>query len=151
MTHRTTAHLAQNHSGACNTQVLHFLVDQKDPFCYNIGIVINKEPKLAKLLITTQVYENYGAHDWDGTGECPQYWKAKGGNDYVIKNFKGGSEQATAAVMSAWNQVESATEYFRETIVGWNIVSDDYLTEFEQSQLEYEGRITYPAQELQFA
>ena len=106
---------------------------------------------MTKLLITTQVYENYGAHDWDGTGECPQYWKAKGGNDYVIKNFKGGSEQATAAVMSAWNQVESATEHFRETIVGWNIVSDDYLTEFEQSQLEYEGRITYPAQELQVA
>ena len=41
-----------------------------------------------KLLISTQVYENYGAHDWDGTGECPQYWKAKGGSDYVIKRFK---------------------------------------------------------------
>ena len=39
---------------------------------------------MAKLLITTQVYENYGAHDWDGRGECPQYWKAKGGNDYVV-------------------------------------------------------------------
>jgi hypothetical protein len=25
------------------------------------------------------------------------------------------------------------------------VVADDYLTEFEQSQLEYEGRITYPA------
>ena len=103
-----------------------------------------------KLLVTTQVYENYGAHDWDGTGECPQYWKAKGGNDYVIKNFKGGSEQATAAVMSVWNQVECATEYFRETILGWNIVPDDYLTEFEKSQLEYEGKITYPAKELEW-
>jgi hypothetical protein len=47
-----------------------------------------------KLVISTQVYENYGAHDWDGTGECPQYWKAKGGSDYVIKRFKGGDEQA---------------------------------------------------------
>jgi len=28
-----------------------------------------------KLVITTQVYENYGVHDWDGRGECPQYWK----------------------------------------------------------------------------
>ena len=42
---------------------------------------------MSKLLITTQVYENYGAHDWDGVGECPQYWKAKGGNDYVVKNI----------------------------------------------------------------
>ena len=40
---------------------------------------------MAKLLITTQTYENYGAHDWDGTGQCPQYWKAKGGSDYVVK------------------------------------------------------------------
>ena len=36
-----------------------------------------------KLHIQTQVYENYGAHDWDGEGQCPQYWKAKGGNDYI--------------------------------------------------------------------
>ena len=36
------------------------------------------------LVITTQVYENYGAHDWDGKGECPQYWKAKGGSEYKI-------------------------------------------------------------------
>jgi hypothetical protein len=35
-----------------------------------------------KLHITTQYMENYGAHDWDGVGECPQYWKFKGGEDY---------------------------------------------------------------------
>lgn len=101
-----------------------------------------------KLLVTTQVYENYGAHDWDGTGECPEYWKAKGGNDYVIKNFQGNEETATKAVMSVWNQVECDTHYYRETILGWRLVADDYLTEFEQSQLDYEGRITYPAKEL---
>jgi hypothetical protein len=103
-----------------------------------------------KLLVTTQVYENYGAHDWDGTGECPQYWKAKGGNDYVIKNFRGNSEAATAAVMSVWNQVECDTVAYRETILGWSLVADDYLTEFEKSQLEYEGKITYPAKELEW-
>ena len=36
---------------------------------------------MAKLLITTQVYENYGDAD-------KPYWKAKGGGDYVVKNFK---------------------------------------------------------------
>ena len=35
-----------------------------------------------QLLITTQTQENYGAHDWDGEGACPQYWKFKGGMDY---------------------------------------------------------------------
>ena len=31
-----------------------------------------------------QVHENYGAHAWDGEGECPQYWKAKGGSERVV-------------------------------------------------------------------
>ena len=41
--------------------------------------------ELVESLITTQYRENYGAHDWDGKGECPQYWKNKGGYDYMIK------------------------------------------------------------------
>jgi hypothetical protein len=28
------------------------------------------------------------------------------------------------------------------------VVSDDYLTDFEKSQLDYEGKITYPARVL---
>jgi hypothetical protein len=103
---------------------------------------------MAKLLITTQVYENYGAHDWDGEGACPQYWKAKGGNDYVIKKFRGGDEEATKAIFCLRNQIESNNDAFQETIIGWNIVSDKYLTEFEQSQLDYEGKITYSPKEL---
>lgn len=101
-----------------------------------------------KLLITTQVYENYGAHDWDGKGECPQYWKAKGGSDYVVKKFRG---DATAAVMALRSQVEEDSSYFRETIIDFRIVKDDYLTEFEKDQLEYDGEITYPARELVYA
>jgi hypothetical protein len=98
-----------------------------------------------KLLITTQVYENYGAHDWDGVGECPQYWKAKGGSDYVVKRFKG---DATTAVMALRGQIEQDNDAYRESIINWEVVADEYLTEFEQSQLDYEGKITYPAKEL---
>lgn len=36
------------------------------------------------LVATYQYYENYGAHNWDGEGECPQYWKAKGGEEQVV-------------------------------------------------------------------
>ena len=100
---------------------------------------------MAKLLITTQVYENYGAHDWDGVGECPSYWKAKGGSDYVVKKFRG---DATVAVMGLRSQIECNNDHFREQIIDFRIVKDDYLTEFEQSQLEYEGKITYKAKEL---
>ena len=99
-----------------------------------------------KLLITTQVYENYGAHDWDGKGLCPQYWKAKGGSDYVVRNIN--VNQATETVMAIRGQIEEDTDAFRETIIDWSIVADDALTEFEQSQLNYEGVIRYPSKEL---
>ena len=101
-----------------------------------------------KLLITTQVYENYGAHDWDGVGECPSYWKAKGGSDYVIKKFGGDAADATLAVMAARKLIEEDNDHFRETITGWEIVADDALTEFEQSQLNYEGKIRYGSKEI---
>lgn len=101
---------------------------------------------MSKLLITTQVLENYGAHDWDGEGECPSYWKAKGGNDYVVKNI----DINRAADIANWaaGQIEQDNEYFREYILSWEVVADDFLTEFEQSQLKWEGRIMFPAQEL---
>lgn len=94
-----------------------------------------------KLLITTQVYENYGSAD-------EPYWKPKGGSDYVIKKFRGGQEAATQAVMALRSQIEQDNEFYREYILNWEIVGNDYLTEFEQSQLDYEGKITYSPKEL---
>ena len=104
-----------------------------------------------KLLIQTQVYENYGAHEWDGKGQCPQYWKAKGGSDYVVKKFKGNYGDATLAIMALRDQVEQNNDFFRENIIIWLLVKDDHLTEYEKSQLEYEGKITFPTQELEYA
>jgi len=99
-----------------------------------------------KLLITTQVYENYGAHDWDGKSECPQYWKAKGGNDYFVPNI-----DANAAV-EVYDEVkslcESKNDYWNEYCIGWEVVADDYLTEFERDQLEYDGKINFPCKEI---
>jgi hypothetical protein len=100
-----------------------------------------------KLLITTQVQENYGAHDWDGVGECPQYWKFKGGSDYSIKNVDQ-CDMIDVIVDRARTQIEVDNQGFREYIIGWEVVADDYLTEYEQSQLEYEGQIYYPTQEI---
>lgn len=104
-----------------------------------------------KLLITTQVQENYGAHDWDGTGACPQYWKFKGGNDYAVPNFQGGHEAIGAVLDRVRGQIEVDDAYFREYIIGTDIVEDDFLTEFERSQLEYEGKIAYPTRVLEAA
>ena len=98
---------------------------------------------MSKLLITTQVYENYGS------AEKP-YWKAKGGEDYVVPNFTD-FNTVTEVVLSLRDQIESDTDYFRESIICWNVVEDNYLTQFERSQLKHEGHITYPAKELVLA
>ena len=106
-----------------------------------------------KLHIQTQVQENYGAHDWDGEGECPQRWKFKGGNDYMVAlddvkvdNFF--DKKCRIIVDGVLNQIEENNEYYKEYILGWDIVEDDFLTEFERSQLEYDGAIVYPARVL---
>lgn len=106
---------------------------------------------MAKLLITTQVYENY-AFDEDGvlgTG-VNAYWKPKGGNDFVVKNFQD-FNRVTETVMALRSKIECDNDMYREYIIGWEVVADDYLTEFERSQLEYEGKITYPAVEVELA
>ena len=103
-----------------------------------------------KLHITCQYMENYGAHDWDGQGECPQHWKFKGGEDffYPLGKFGRSEEALTELVMALRPQVEWDNVGSRQYIVGWGVVADDYMTEFERSQLEYEGSITYPAKVL---
>ena len=106
-----------------------------------------------KLHIQTQVQENYGVHDWDGIGTCPEYWKFKGGNDYMVslEGVKGGEffgKRVQMIVDSLRSQIEETSEYYRENIIGHDVVADDFLTEFEQDQLDYMGKITYPSRVL---
>jgi len=37
------------------------------------------------VIINAQYKENYGSHDWNGIGECPQSWKSKGGFQFSIE------------------------------------------------------------------
>lgn len=106
---------------------------------------------MAKLLITTQVYENY-AFDEDGnlgTG-INAYWKPKGGNDFVVKNFKD-FNRVTETVMALRGKIECDNDMYREYIIGWEVVADDYLTEFERLEMEYEGVIRFTAREVELA
>ena len=90
------------------------------------------------LVIRTQFMENYGAHDWDGTGECPQYWKMKGGSEYKVINVPLNIDYQEVVSMA---NVEKDNEYCREYILDWSMEADDYLSWFEKSQLEYDGVI----------
>ena len=50
--------------------------------------------------------------------------------------------------MSLRSQIEENNKYFRETIINYEVVADNFLTDFERDQLEYEGKITYRCKEL---
>ena len=75
------------------------------------------------LVIQTQYKENYGAHDWDGKGECPQYWKFKGGSTYFVTNLT--SEQITkianGGIPTLSKLIEHKSDYCEEYILDWEI------------------------------
>lgn len=100
------------------------------------------------LVIRTQYCENYGAHDWDGEGECPQYWKFKGGSEYKVQGVPLNVDYQ--AVVSAAG-VEYSSNFAKEYIVDWSIESDDYLSWFEKSQLEFDGEINMAEPTLDYA
>ena len=97
------------------------------------------------LVIRTQVLENYAAHQ-GFTGEY--YWKAKGGSEYKILNVPTGVDYAEVVYTA---DVEQNNNYFQETIVEWTIETDDYLSWFEKSQLEYDGEITYKEPTIEYS
>ena len=105
-----------------------------------------------KLVITTQVRENYGAHDWDGTGTCPQYWKFKGGSEYTVDNiehfvtidddfFAKNIKSIVYDYISP--KITQNSDHYEESIIDYSIEDDDYMSQFEKSQMEYDGKITY--------
>ena len=81
---------------------------------------------MSKLVIQTQHRENYGAHDWDGKGECPQYWKFKGGNTYVVRDLSSAhiNKIAEHGIPTLTKLIESKSQAFEEYILGWEIVED---------------------------
>lgn len=76
-----------------------------------------------KAVIQTQFLENYGAHDWDGKGECPQYWKPKGGSTYIIDMTirQNMDPEFWAHLMSF---IEYSDDHAREYSVGETVVDD---------------------------
>ena len=95
------------------------------------------------LVIQTQDRENYGAHDWDGEGDCPQHWKFKGGSYYKITNVPADVDIIEVVAMVREN-IEESSDYYHVDIVGYELEVDGWTSDFEKSQLEYDGEIVYP-------
>ena len=95
-----------------------------------------------KIMITTQYRENYGSPD-------EPYWKFKGGSEYFINGVDPLKVAPGLLVDKVKTQVEYANPMSEEYILDWELVADDFMTDFEKDQLEYEGQIRFPAKVLQ--
>ena len=96
---------------------------------------------MSKLMIITQYRENYGSPD-------EPYWKFKGGSEYFVPNVDE-CDMVDVIVDRVRPQIEISNPMCQEYILGYSIVADDYMTEFERDQLEYEGKIRFPAKVLE--
>jgi hypothetical protein len=95
-----------------------------------------------KVLITTQYRENYGT-------EADPYWKFKGGSEYFIEGVDPLKVAPGTLVDKVKSEIEYSNPMSEEYILDWELVADDYMTDFEKSQLEYEGKVTFPAKILE--
>jgi hypothetical protein len=98
------------------------------------------------LVIATQDYENYAAHQ-GFTGEY--YWKAKGGSEFKITEIPVEACLEDIVAM-ALPHIEQNNDYFRTEILGYRVEPQDYLSWFEQSQLEYDGEILHPEPKISY-
>ena len=101
-----------------------------------------------KAIFYTQVFENYAWREDGsiGTG-ADAYFKAKGGDEYVVRNVN--KSEMLRILKEVKAKVEVSNDYFRETIIDLMLVEDDYLTEYEREQLEWDGSIVYSPKELE--
>ena len=90
-----------------------------------------------RVVIQTQYRENYGAHDWNGKGYCPQHWKSKGGSTYIVS-----ASAADIADSEWWDDVGFAithsSAYSEEYVISESVVDaidfveSDHVEEWEE-------------------
>lgn len=77
------------------------------------------------IVVHTQHRENYGAHDWDGQGECPQYWKFKGGDTYILRGVGIEDVMPDGKAYDLLEQaIQSQSESFEEYIISMNLIDN---------------------------
>ena len=96
---------------------------------------------MTMLVIVTQYKENYG-------DEVTPYWKFKGGNTYKVLNTPLNIDYNK--VIKAAN-IEYSNPMSEEYVIEWFIEGNDYSSQFEKDQLEYDGKVTYPDPVLQYS
>ena len=100
------------------------------------------------------VEEMVGRSELLNTKNAIDHWKAKGGCEYSLlipgadmSNLS--IEQIESALQAATKEIEKDDRFYREYVVGRpEVLEDGQLTEFEQNQVDYDGEILYPPEEI---
>lgn len=87
------------------------------------------------LVIETQCYENYGS-------QTEPYWKAKGGNSYKVTGIPERADLDEIVSILA-PEIEKKNPFYEQTIIGYGTESDGWLSQFERSQIEYDGSVEF--------
>jgi hypothetical protein len=89
-----------------------------------------------RIVVNTQVKENYGAHNWDGTGKCPQYWKYKGGHSRVLaESPEKPSPEKVDAIVAEWKPTNN--DYYQEYALSVDVLAPGEETHDEKIDREY--------------
>tara|TARA_R110002050_G_scaffold208017_1_gene344054 strand:+ start:217 stop:708 length:492 start_codon:yes stop_codon:yes gene_type:complete len=82
-------------------------------------------------IVQTQYRDNYGSHNWDGTGECPQHWKNKGGSTYVVHSKDQLTDDDLAEVINHSNDYDEEYIMHIEEYDPFNEVFEDWQTRIQ--------------------
>ena len=78
-----------------------------------------------KIVIATQFQENYGAHNWNGKGQCPEHWKCKGGSTYIVSDVT----VSKATDKYFWNKVSDSVvhndNHSCEYIISMDLIDEE--------------------------
>lgn len=95
------------------------------------------------------VRENYGAHCWDGEGDCPQAWKNKGTTEKIIESdlsreqavdllIKGQDTYHTVMNQVVLREMESSDDYAQIDFYRWEIKPKGWTAMFNRHDLSLE-------------
>lgn len=91
-----------------------------------------------QIAIGGQYMENYGAHDWDGKGQCPQYWKAKGEHvQIMVCNVDLLDAPAMVAEMEARMHELSWSDEGSSCYFCWAYILPNKLSSYDISAFQY--------------
>ena len=98
------------------------------------------------LVIHTQYRENYGT-------PSEPFWKMKGGYSHKILNVPVYNQTGNYRQIAEFAASKLCTnnEMAIESMEYWSLEPDTYLSEFERSQLDFDGKILFPETALEYS